>query len=145
MTSNRVYWWRLLIKEFGPEIVYIKGIPNTVADAISRLDYDTKINPDYHCHLIQDEVILVWKAFSKCLACCASSSDITHNNTFENWYNIAFADHSKEDDIFPLTISEIADAQWADKHLQKLFKYGGKNKSATNSTLVMSQYQVSLV
>ena len=37
--SDRVYFRRLLLEEFGPEIVYIKGIHNTVADAISRLDY----------------------------------------------------------------------------------------------------------
>jgi hypothetical protein len=38
MTSDRVYRWRLLLEEYGPEIIYIKGIHNTVADAISRLD-----------------------------------------------------------------------------------------------------------
>ena len=43
MDSNRVHRWRLLLEEFGPEIVYIKGIHNTVADAISRLEYDPKI------------------------------------------------------------------------------------------------------
>ena len=37
--SDRVYRWRLLLEEFAPEIVYIKGIHNNVADAISRLDY----------------------------------------------------------------------------------------------------------
>ena len=35
MTSDRVYRWRLLLEEYAPEIVYIKGIHNTVADAIS--------------------------------------------------------------------------------------------------------------
>ncbi len=35
MTSDHVYQWRLLLEEYGPEIVYIKGIHNTVADAIS--------------------------------------------------------------------------------------------------------------
>ena len=40
MTSHRVYRWRLLIEEFGPAIEYIKGIDNTIADAISRLEYD---------------------------------------------------------------------------------------------------------
>ena len=121
-----MYRWRLLIEEFGPNIVYIKGITNTVADAISRLEYDAKINSNRHCNLIQEiskdsgivENILGWKAFSKCLVCCALSSDMTHNNTFANCYNIAVADRSKEDEIFPLTISEIADAQRADKHLQ---------------------------
>jgi hypothetical protein len=34
-TSVRVYHWQLLLEEFAPEIVYIKGIHNTVVDAIS--------------------------------------------------------------------------------------------------------------
>jgi hypothetical protein len=44
LTSDRVYQWRLLLEELAPKIVYIKGTHNTVADAISRLDYDPKIN-----------------------------------------------------------------------------------------------------
>jgi hypothetical protein len=34
-TSDRVYHWQLLLEEFAPDIVYIKGIHNTVVDAIS--------------------------------------------------------------------------------------------------------------
>jgi hypothetical protein len=44
LTSDRVYRWRLLLEEYAPEIIYIKGIHNTVADAISRLEYDPKPN-----------------------------------------------------------------------------------------------------
>ena len=44
-SSDRVYRWRLLLEEYGPEIVYIKGINNTVADAISRLDYTPREVP----------------------------------------------------------------------------------------------------
>ncbi len=44
LTSDRVYRWRLLLEEYGPKIVYIKGIHNTVADAISRLEYDPRVN-----------------------------------------------------------------------------------------------------
>ena len=36
--SSRVMRWRLLIEEFGPELEYIKGQKNIVADALSRLD-----------------------------------------------------------------------------------------------------------
>ena len=35
LTSDRVYCWRLLLEEYGLTIVYIKGIHNTVVDAIS--------------------------------------------------------------------------------------------------------------
>jgi hypothetical protein len=51
MTSDRVYQWRLLLEEYGPKIVYIKGIHNTVADSISRLEYDPSVNQtakNYH-------------------------------------------------------------------------------------------------
>ncbi len=45
LTPNRVYQWRLLLEEYAPEIVYIKGIHNTVTDAISRLEYSPEVNP----------------------------------------------------------------------------------------------------
>ena len=38
LTSDWVYHWKLLLEEYGLTIVY-KGIHNTVADAISQLDY----------------------------------------------------------------------------------------------------------
>ena len=44
LTSDRVYRWRLLLEKYAPEIVYIKGIHNTVADAISRLEYNPEVN-----------------------------------------------------------------------------------------------------
>jgi hypothetical protein len=44
LTSDRVYRWRLLLEEYGPKIRYIRGIDNTVADALSRLEYDPSRN-----------------------------------------------------------------------------------------------------
>ena len=38
LTSDHVYRWRLHLEEFGPKIVHIEGIQNTVANAISRLE-----------------------------------------------------------------------------------------------------------
>jgi hypothetical protein len=32
------------LEEYAPEIIYIKGIHKTVADAILQLDYDSKLN-----------------------------------------------------------------------------------------------------
>ncbi len=35
LTSDRVYYWRLLLEKYAPKMIYIKGIHNTVADTIS--------------------------------------------------------------------------------------------------------------
>jgi hypothetical protein len=51
MTSDRVYQGRLLLEEYRSEIAYIKGIHNTIADAIAQLEYDPGINrtaENYH-------------------------------------------------------------------------------------------------
>ena len=72
LTSDRVYRWRLILEEYGPEIVYIKGIHNTVADAISRLDFNPELNIIKECHHFRklkctDTQIkyLYWKTFTK--------------------------------------------------------------------------------
>jgi hypothetical protein len=44
LTSDRVHRWQLLLEEYAPKIIYIKRFHNTVAYAISWLDYDPKLN-----------------------------------------------------------------------------------------------------
>ena len=36
--TERVICWRLVLEEYGPELKYIKGEHNVVADALSCLD-----------------------------------------------------------------------------------------------------------
>ncbi len=43
-TSDRMYQSRLQLMKYEPKTVYIKGIQNTVADAISWLEYDPSVN-----------------------------------------------------------------------------------------------------
>ena len=45
--------WRLAIEEYGPELIYIKGEKNVVADALSRLA--TKDNPLPNIEFISDQ------------------------------------------------------------------------------------------
>ncbi len=33
-----------MLEEYGPEIAYIKGIHNTLIDAVLRLEYDPSVN-----------------------------------------------------------------------------------------------------
>jgi hypothetical protein len=44
LTLDQVYQWRLLLEEYGSKIICNKGIHNTVADALSRLEYDPSVN-----------------------------------------------------------------------------------------------------
>jgi hypothetical protein len=70
LTSDREYRWRLLLEEYAPKIIYIKGIHNTVGDAILQLEYDPKLNTtnEYtHAMLgVEPEELSVqrWKSFA---------------------------------------------------------------------------------
>jgi hypothetical protein len=123
MTSDWVYLWRLLLKEYGPEIVYIKGIHNTIADAISRLEYGPSINQtaeNYH-------MMKVKRRSSKC------SQKQSWMTVSKHWCNLeidtdtpkdlnfTFANH-EEDEIYPLATREIAEAQCNDQELKAYFK-----------------------
>ena len=64
LTSNRVYHWRLLLEEYAPEIVYIKGIHNTVVDAISWLEYNPEVNEQSFANLSIPTKEHRWKGFT---------------------------------------------------------------------------------
>ena len=126
LTSDRIYRWQLLLEEFAPDIVYIKGICNTVADAISRVDYNPKVNPtskfNYSTFGIQakGDTIVKWKAFSKLWRCYNENNPV--NETQECNLNKVFANRSEEEEIFPLTTPEIAEAQKANSKLKHCFR-----------------------
>ena len=50
--TNRVMRWRLIIEEYGPDIKYIEGPKNVVADALSRLDMEPE-KPQFKSKLEQ--------------------------------------------------------------------------------------------
>ena len=70
LTSDRVYHWWLLLEEYAPDIIYIKGIHNTVADALSRLGYDPKLNTtNEYTHAMlgvepEELTAQTWKSFA---------------------------------------------------------------------------------
>ena len=112
LTSDRVYRWRLLLEEYAPEIIYIKGIHNIVADAIFQLEYDPKLNKtnDYtHATLgvepDEDLSARQWKSFAHHL------HSYNENNTPMQAYcfhmNEVFANRSEGDEIYPLTTEKL--------------------------------------
>ena len=54
--------WRLYIEEYSPDLKYIKGEKNVVADALSRLDMDEE--PRLHEALITEEMCLDWYCYA---------------------------------------------------------------------------------
>ena len=127
LTSDRVTRWRLLLEEYAPKIIYIKGIHNTVADAISRLDYDPKVNStnEYnhatHVRSTNEEAHQKWLMCSK-FWCSYKETQRDTNKSNNIQLNQCFANRNEEDEIYPLTVKEIMEAQKVDNTLKQFFK-----------------------
>jgi hypothetical protein len=101
MTLDHVYRWRLLLEEYGPKIFYIKGIHNTIADAISQLEYDPRVNKtaeSYHMTKVKKRsskhsLRQSWMTVSK--HWCNLETDTNKHKDL----NLAFANHGEEDEI----------------------------------------------
>jgi hypothetical protein len=104
-----------LLEENGPEIVYIKGIHNTIADAISRLEFDPSLNRTANSEIIQTQN---WMTVSKHWRNLEKDDTTEH----EDQMNLVFPNHGKEEDKYPLTIIEIAEAQKKDQQLKIYYK-----------------------
>jgi hypothetical protein len=107
LTSDRVYRWRLLLEEYTPTIIYIKGIHNTVMDAISQLEYDPKLNKtNEYTHAMLDvepekPSVQRWKPLAYHWRSYNETSMPTQAYCFH--MNEVFANCSDKDEIYPLT------------------------------------------
>ncbi len=105
-----------------PKSSTLKGIYNTVADAISRLDYDPKVNStnEYnhatHGMSIKEVTSQRWLMCLKLWSCYnEAQEDSDETNIIQ--LNEVFTNHSEDNNIYPLTVTEIVDAQQADNKL----------------------------
>jgi hypothetical protein len=128
LTLDRVCQWRLLPKEYGPKIVYIKGIHNTMADAVLRLEYDFSVNmtaESFHTMKVRSRSHQrqCWAMVSKnwCKLDIDSDNLDSYTDKHDDW-NLVFAHHEEEEEVYPLTLTEIAEAQRKDQELKAYFK-----------------------
>jgi hypothetical protein len=104
----------------------LKGIHYTVVDVILQFEYDPKLNKtNEHTHAmlgVEPEELSVQgrKSFAHHWHSYNKSSTPMQDYCFH--MNEVFANHSEEDEIYPLTTEEIPEAQWADASLKHLFK-----------------------
>jgi hypothetical protein len=134
------------LEEFAPEIVYIKGIHNTVADAISCLDYNpvviltSEFNYSTFGIPAKGETMVKWNAFSKLWHC--DNKNNPGNEAQKCNLNEVFANRSKEEEIFPLTTPEIAVAQKAVVKLKHCFRCNAILDKQPEIRLVDDTYMV---
>ena len=117
-----------MLEEYKHKIVYIKGIHNTVADAVSQLEYDPSVNKtaeSFHTTKVRSRSRhrQSWATVSKnwCELDIDSDNLDSYTDKHDDW-NLVFAHHKEEDEIYPLTLPEIADAQRKDRELKVHFK-----------------------
>ena len=117
LTSDRVARWRILLEEYAPEIIYIKGIHNTVADAISRLEYDPKLNStnEYnhatHVRSANEEADQKWFMYSKFWSRYHEMQGDSDEGKMI-LLNQCFANRNEEDEIYPLTLKRCCTRYW---------------------------------
>ena len=130
LTSNRVYRWRLIIKEYGLKIIYIKAEQNTVAYTISRLDFSPKAETK---NLDQKNWMILTKRW------CAFSTHTIKGNSINSTMDLnhVFANHSVEEEIYPLTVSESAEERTKDTSLQKLKSTSNVEETLIENTIVL--------
>jgi hypothetical protein len=86
-----------------------------VADAISRLDFTPKSAPNKESEQHN------WMTFTKCW-CALNQNTQESKKQHVQSMNHVFANHSKDEEIFPITVKEIAEVQKNDKMLKTLAK-----------------------
>jgi hypothetical protein len=99
-----------LLEEYGPKIVYIKGIHNAMADTVSRLEYDPSVNrtaESFHMTKVRNKQSLQrqnWMTVSTNWSKLDIDSDNLHSYTgkHDDW-NLVFA-HHKEEEIYTLLL-----------------------------------------
>jgi hypothetical protein len=103
--TERVMRWRLVLKEYSPELRYIKGEHNIVADALSRLDMVPEPREQGE-QMDDDEIAMLFAA--------------------------AEDDYPTK---FPLSYQEIENRQKADEEIKKLLRGKSSSTNRPDSTL----------
>ena len=164
LTCDRVYRWRLLLEEYGPEIVYIKGEDNVVADAISRLEYDPEVNVKsldstrscyalvklftHYCETTDTNYRggegSPKQTYQHNFDCDSALRPTSDNESHNDIVNHVFANISDdEDDIYPPTVAEIASEQRGHRLYKRYYKKKPfKNRDKRISLKVMDDQDI---
>ena len=116
LASDRIARWRLLLEEYGPEYVHVKGQDNVVADALSRME------ADFDMEEFEKET-----TDTKAQNCACAMSQLCRDESIyipedaEEMVEYVLAQQNSDtiSEKFPLSPPLIAKAQKKDKALMK--------------------------
>jgi hypothetical protein len=89
--------------------LYIKGIHNTIADAISRLEYDPSVNQTAESYFMTKVKSSKRSQRQNCIAVSKHWCNLEIDTNKHEDLNLVFAKHGEEDELYPLTTIEIAE------------------------------------
>ena len=117
LSNDRITRWRLLLEEYSPQFVHVKGKDNVVADALSRMD--AQFNEKEQSHYGSDSVGQI---------CAHVISTLVRNESYampktkEQLAKKMVTAQEIEEERFPLMPRLIQKLQAKDKNIQRLVK-----------------------
>ena len=130
-SSQRAMRWRILLEEFCPKIVYIKGDDNTVADALSR--HEIKGNPEETGTPSHSET------HQHAQMCLATRLFTEHEHSEQAYVE---DDDPEDDEPFPLELELVAREQEKDKDmLRRASKDKNDYKKKVINDVLLMTYQ----
>ena len=119
LSNDRITRWRLLLEEYGPNYVHIKGQDNIVADALSRLDSNVMTNL---CE-IENACLFAFVISELPL----DTTYVLPDGRDSEQMAYAFTTNKEENiEKFPMNPRLIAKEQQKDKSIQKSVQQGTK-------------------
>ena len=108
--TDRVIRWRLIIEEYGPDLRYIEGPKNIVADALSRLGL--KDNPDFkdmleQCNFYEHQIL-------------AAEAQELQDHCNHYMQEVMTANNTPVIKTMPIDLESIKEHQHAEKCAQKM-------------------------
>ena len=127
--TDRVIRWRLIIEEYGPDLKYIEGPKNIVADALSRLGL--KDNPDFkdmleQCNFYEHQIL-------------AAETQELQDHCDHYMQQVMNANTTPDIKTMPIDLESIKEHQEAEKCAEKMLgtdkRFHVKNFSGTGSSI----------
>ena len=123
--------WRVLLEEFVPEIVYIKGVHNTVANAMSRLDIASEAPPYTDT---KQQMCFAMRLFTS-----TKRSDTALETAVQRGNDHLDVD---SEEPFPLDLEQVAHEQNGDKQLRGVIKGIPRHLKAEMKLKVINDVEV---